>query len=83
MESNGGLVDGKSGREEITMTNFEKMMSGESFKNKGLTLEEVGRILCIGVDLTGCSCEDCPFTEHCKFGQNGAAEFLNKEFIDD
>ena len=64
------------------MTNFEKLMSGESFKNKGLTLEEVGRILCVGVDLTGCSCDDCPFTDHCKPSRNGAVEFLKKEFRD-
>ena len=63
------------------MTNFEKLMSGETFKNKGLTLEEVGRILCVGVDLTGCSCDDCPFTKDCRIGRNGAVEFLKKEFI--
>ena len=62
------------------MTNYEKMMSGKTFKNKGLTLEEVGRILCLGVQLAGCSCDDCPFTDHCKLGQNGAVEFLKKEF---
>jgi hypothetical protein len=60
------------------MTNFEKMMEGETFK--GLTLQEVGRILCLGVQLAGCECDDCPYTDHCYLGHNGAEEFLKKEF---
>jgi adenine-specific DNA glycosylase len=64
------------------MTNFEKMMKGETFSDKGLTLKEVGKILCIGMQfVTKANCDECPFAENCALGQCGAEEFLKKKFI--
>lgn len=62
------------------MTNFEKIMSDETLKGKSFTLQEIGKILCDGVVLAGCSCDECPFTDHCSIGHNGAEEFFKKEF---
>lgn len=63
------------------MTNFELLMRGETFRDKGLTLEEVGQIICVGVQLTSAGCDECPFAEHCSLGHSGAVEFLKKEVV--
>ena len=61
------------------MTNFELLMKGKTFKDKGLTIKEVGKILCAGIELTGLDCLECPYTQYCGIGVCGAEEFLKRK----
>lgn len=52
------------------MTRFEKLID--------MDVEDVATVLC-DVILDKANCDDCPFTDRCRFGHNGVLDWLNEE----
>jgi hypothetical protein len=60
------------------MTNLKLLQSVTPWTEE-LTLGEVAKIICVGIELK-CGCGGCPFEDKCYKGHNGVEDFLKQKF---